>query len=278
MTLKLWLAVAVLVYVAAAGVIFLFQRALLYFPDHLYLAPSEIKTVFPFRELPVATEDGLALTGWYAAAKSRPYTIVFFHGNGDSLRTIAFIANPYLAAGYGFFLAEYRGYSGMPGSPSETGLYADGRAFIEKLISSGIDASKLIFMGYSLGTGVATQMACEFNAAGLLLMAPFLSVAKMAQIRFPVFPASLLTLDRYENFRKVPDLRLPILIAHGGRDGVIPQSQGRRLFELANEPKQFYFAPLKDHTNIFDSDFIAFSLNWLETIGAQSSNSKRPAQ
>ncbi|MCI0598990.1 MAG: alpha/beta fold hydrolase, partial [Beijerinckiaceae bacterium] len=266
MILKLSLVVVVLAYVAALGGIFFFQRALLYFPDHVYIPPAKIKTLYPFQELSVTTEDGLDLTGWYIPAVSKAFTIVFFHGNGDSLRTIAFIANPYVVAGYGFLLAEYRGYSGLPGSPTETGLYADGRAFLNKLIASGIEDKTLILMAHSLGTGVATQMALEFNAGGLLLMAPFLSIPRMAQIRFPVFPAKYLTLDRYENFKKVPNLHLPLLIAHGGRDWVIPPSQGRQLFELANEPKQFHFMPAKDHTGLLDSDFIAASLTWLQAL------------
>jgi len=278
MTLKLCLIVIILAYFAVACGIFVFQRALLYFPDRIYVPPSRITSFYPFQELFVTTEDGLDLIGWYAPAASMPFTIVFFHGNGDGLRTAAFIASPYISAGFGFLLAEYRGYSGLPGSPTEDGLYADGRAFLNKLIASGIQVRNLILMGHSLGAGVATQMACEFNAGGLILLAPFLSIPKMAQIRFPIFPAKYLTLDRYENFKKVPDLHLPLFIAHGGRDRVIPSSQGRQLYKLANEPKQFHFMPAKDHAGLFDSDFFAASLIWLQTIEAPSNDPREFAR
>jgi uncharacterized protein len=77
-------------------------------------------------------------------------------------------------------------------------------------------------------------------------------------------------LDRYENFKKVPNLHMPLLIAHGGRDRVIPPSQGKQLFELANEPKQFHFMPANEHGDLFESDFIATSLRWLDEIAAQT--------
>ena len=54
---------------------------------------------------------------------------------------------PYIDAGYGFLLAEYRGYSGLPGRPTESGLYADGRAFLNKMISSGVKDTSLILLG-----------------------------------------------------------------------------------------------------------------------------------
>lgn len=262
------------IYVAALAGVFIGQRKFLYFPDHVYVSPSKAVPYRGFQELPVRTEDGLDLRGWYAPATSRLFTLVFFHGNGDSLRSVAFVALPYIDAGYGFLLAEYRGYSRLPGRPTESGLYADGRAFLNKMISSGVKDTSLILFGSSLGTGVAVQMASEFHIGGLILMAPFLSIPKLAQRQFPVFPADYLTLDRYENFKKIPGIHAPLLIANGGKDGVIPPSEGRRLFALANEPKQYYFMPENGHNDLFGSVFTAFSLSWLQKLAAQDAASR----
>jgi pimeloyl-ACP methyl ester carboxylesterase len=131
---------------------------------------------------------------------------VFFHGNGDRLASVAGNSAPYIGAGYGFLLVEYRGYSGMPGSPTEQGLYADARANIRKLMEAGVNEDDIILFGHSLGTGVATQMATEFHVRGLILLAPYLSIPNMAQIRFPLFPAEYITKDRFENFKKISTL------------------------------------------------------------------------
>ena len=256
-----------IIYVVALIAMFALQRKILYRPpDHAYMTPQEAHASSVFEELVVTTEDGLNLKGWYAPATTQPLTIVYFHGNGDSLRTVAPIAMLYVSLGYGFLISEYRGYSGMPGTPSETGLYTDARAYLAKLLSLNIPDKNIVLMGYSLGSGVAVQMATEHQPAGLILLAPYLSIPKVAQAKFPIFPVQYLTLDRFDNFKKIANVHTPLLVTNGGQDRVIPHSQGSDLFGLANEPKQFYFSPTGTHINLFDSEFYPISLKWLKAL------------
>ena len=254
------------IYAVALLGIYFFQRNFLYFPSSAYTPPRAAGAPAALEEFKTKTEDGLDLTGWYGRATSKPLTLVFFHGNADSLRTAAFIPSPYLAAGYGFLLTEYRGYSGMPGHPTEDDLYADARAYMKSLIASGVKEDNIVLFAHSLGTGVAVQMAKEFHVRGLILFAPYLSIAKVAQIHFPIFPADYLTKDRYENFGKISDIHMPVLMANGDRDTVIPPSQGKQLFALANEPKQFISVPEAGHNDLFESSLVYASLKWLEQL------------
>jgi uncharacterized protein len=242
-----------------------FQRSFLYFPGRIYVPLSEAHANESFEEISVSTADGLDLKGWYAPATTKPFTFVFFHGNGDSLSTASDAADPYIAAGYGFLIAEYRGYSGLPGKPTEAGLYVDGRAYIDALTARGVKSDDMILFGHSLGTGVATQMAEEFHVGGLILLAPYLSIAKMAQIKFPVFPTGFVVLDRFENFKKMKNIHVPVLIATGAGDQLIPPSQGKQLFDLANEPRQYYSIPNRGHNDIFD-EFAPISMDWTNRL------------
>lgn len=243
-----------------------FQRSFLYFPNHFYVSPDEARAHPSLKELSVTTEDGLQLKGWYAPATSEPLTLVYFHGNADNLKSAAPIAGPYIDAGYGYLIVEYRGYSLMPGSPTEQGLYADGRAFIRKLSEMGVSENKIVLIGHSLGTGVATQMATEFDVRGLMLLTPFLSIAKMAQVRFPFLPADQMTLDRFENWKKLPTLHMPLLVAASGRDFVVPTEQETALFDFGNEPKQLYLSHESGHNNLYENGFLPVSLDWLQRI------------
>jgi hypothetical protein len=245
------LGIAVAMYLLLVVGMFAFQRSFLYFPSHEYVTLADAHANETLRELPVRTADGVDLKGWYAPATSKTFTIVFFHGNGDSLYGDVEVPQPYIAAGYGFLIAEYRGYSGLPGKPSEAGLYADGRAYLYALMAQGVKSENIILMGHSLGTGVAVQLAQEFHVGGLILLAPYLSMVKMAQIAYPFIPARLLVLDRYESEKKIGGVHLPVLIVNGTADEIIPPSQGRRLFELANEPKTFHSLPGRGHNDIF---------------------------
>lgn len=263
--LKRAAALAVIVYALLLGVLYFFQRDLLYFPPSAYKTPQEAKAE-AFREFFIKTEDGLDLKGWFALAAKNPFHVVFFHGNADSLLTLHRLANPYLGAGYGFLLAEYRGYCGFPGHPSEQGFYADARAYIKALIASGVNEDHIILLAHSLGTGVATQMAREFKVGGVILMAPFLSVPKVAQIHYPLFPVQPLVRDRYASDEKVSFIHAPLLIIHGEDDRLVPITQGRGLFELANEPKKFVSLPHRRHSDILD-DAGAITMSWLKEMG-----------
>jgi fermentation-respiration switch protein FrsA (DUF1100 family) len=259
---------AVALYLVSLIIFFVTQRSLLYYPSHTYATLREAQANPAFHEISVRTADGIDLKAWYAPATSKSVTIVFFHGNADSLGTAAQIADPYIAAGYGFLLAEYRGYSGLPGKPTENGLYLDARTYLQGLKALGVTERDIVLYGHSLGTGVAVQMASEFRVGGLMLLAPYLSVPKMAHVSFPFFPSSLLALDRFDNEKKIGGLHMPLLIVNGSRDAVVPDSQGKKLYSLANDPKEFHSLANRGHNDSFD-DFVPLSLDWLQRKGHQ---------
>lgn len=99
MTIKGIIAKIVAIYVVALLGFFLFQRQFLYFPSDTYVSPKTCYAPSAFKEMDIKTEDGLALKSWYAPATTKPFSLVFFHGNGDSLCTAAAIAEPYINAG-----------------------------------------------------------------------------------------------------------------------------------------------------------------------------------
>jgi pimeloyl-ACP methyl ester carboxylesterase len=133
------------------------------------------------------------------------------------------------------------------------------------LAGRGVGSQGVVLFGHSLGTGMAIEMAKDFPVRGVMLLAPYLSMVKMAQLHFPCFPARLVVLDRYENDRKIGELRMPILIGNGARDKVIPPEQGRELFALANEPKEYRSLPDRGHNDGFDV-FAAMSVEWLRQL------------
>lgn len=263
--IKIVVALAIVSYLLLLVAFYLSQRSLLYFPARVYISPVQAHANEAFREITVTTADGLALKAWYAPAVSKTFTIVFFHGNGDSLYGAAQIADPYIAAGYGFLAVEYRGYSGLPGKPSEAGLYSDARACLQYLIARGVHPKQIILYGHSLGTGVAVEMAREFPVGGLMLLAPYLSIPALAQHHYSFLPAKLLVLDHFANEQKIADIDVPLLIVSGAEDQLIPPSHGVKLFSLANAPKEYHSIPGRGHNDAFD-EFTRLSLDWMSRV------------
>ncbi|WP_376098940.1 alpha/beta hydrolase [Roseomonas sp. CCTCC AB2023176] len=202
------------------------QERLIFYPDARPLAvPREAES---FRLERLTTADGVAL-GFLAAppAPGRP-VIVLFHGNAGNAADRVALLRPVTAAGYGLVLAEYRGYGGNPGAPSEAGFLADARAHLDWAAARWPDAP-LILWGESIGTGVATRMAAERPASGLILDAPYTSVAALAARTAPFLPVRLFLRHPFDSLANVAAIRAPVLLLHGEADGVIPVAQGRRM-------------------------------------------------
>lgn len=255
-------AVVLVLYAVLVAVFYAAQRRFLYFPTHTYVPLSEAHANPAFKEISVRTADSIELKSWYAPATSQPFTIVFFHGNADSLYRAAPVADPYIAAGYGFLLTEYRGYSGLAGAPSEAGLYNDARANLNWLLVHGVESRHILLFGQSLGSGVATEMAGEYAVGGLMLLSPYLSIPKVARVHYSFFPANYLALDRFDNEKKIGKIHVPVLIVNGDKDEIIPPAQGRELYSLANQPREFHSLAGRGHNDAFD-EFAPLSIDWV---------------
>ncbi len=245
-----WILTLVLVYVVFIVALSLMQKRLMYFPDATRFVPSEwaLKELEP---LPGKTEDGLTVTSWYRPAQARDkFTVVFFQGNAGHLGYRNYKVRPWLDAGYGVLMVGYRGF-GNPGSPSEEGLYMDGQAAINALHKQGVPDKAMVFYGESMGTGVATQMATEYNAAALILESPYTSVPDVGADRYPMVPVHFLLRDRYDSLDKIKNVHMPLLLLHGELDQVVPIKFGKKLFAAANEPKQAEFVPDAGHNDVY---------------------------
>jgi fermentation-respiration switch protein FrsA (DUF1100 family) len=216
----------------------------------------------------IATADGLDLLAWYHSPPNRTAPlIVLFHGNGGTIEIRAAKARTYISAGFGVLLPEYRGYGGNPGSPSEAGLYADGRAALAFASAQGIAPDHWVLLGESLGTGVAVQMATEQRVAALVLEAPYSSIADVAQSHFPLLPVWWLIRDRFDSAEKIARVAVPLFVIHGERDGTIPVRFGRALFAAASEPKEAMWLPDAGHGVIGKHAVDAAVLDFLKRNG-----------
>jgi len=239
----------VVAYAALVGGLYLFQRQLLYLPDKTRPELLGLEKL-GVREVMLSTEDGLSLLSWYLPARPGRPVIAYFHGNGGHIGYRAQRLLRFAREGYGVLMPEYRGYGGNPGAPSETGFYADGRAALAFLDHEAIAATRLVLYGESLGSGVAVELAVRHEIAGLILEAPFTSVAEVAQCHFPFVPAARLVTDRFDSLSRIGRVRAPILVLHGEGDRVVPVRFGRALLDAAPEPKEGWFAPEAGHEDL----------------------------
>jgi uncharacterized protein len=215
------------------GNLYLFQRSLLYPANPYRPLPAELR-VPELQVVTLRTKDGLDLVGWYGAPRDNRPTIVSFHGNGDFIGGHAALARLLLDHGYGVLLTSYRGYSGNPGAPTEDGLYEDGRAAMDFLEARG---ARIVVHGFSLGSGVAVQLASERQVSGVILEAPFTAAVDVAASAYPFVPVHLLMHDRFDSLAKIGAIGAPVLVTYGTHDEIVPSAQVERLYAAIAGPK-----------------------------------------
>jgi fermentation-respiration switch protein FrsA (DUF1100 family) len=215
--------------------------AILYFGQRffIYAPPPERLTAPPpgYRLIETKTSDGLTLRAAYRPAVEGKQTLLFFHGNGDSLAGANAATRMLTEAGYGAMLVEDRGYGSNPGSPNEQGLYRDGEAAVAWLKGQGIGPERMVIVGNSIGSGPATEMALRHAPAGLILVSGFASLPYVVSDLRPFIPAKLMVRDRYDNEAKLGRIKSPILILQGDADTLVRPENARRLAQAAPKAK-----------------------------------------
>ncbi len=231
------IAVTVGIYLVLMFLAFLFQRQLLYFPDQS--VPGELHlSKMDFPEVVVrSSPDGDLRSLWRAAKSKDDPIILFFHGNAGSHYQRVPIYQALAERGAGILAAGYPGYGGNAGKPSENALYAAAQANYDWLLEQNIAPKRIVIAGESLGSGVATQLAAQNDAAGLILIAAYTGIDDMAQRQFPIFPAKLLIKDKYRSIDRIDEINMPLVWIHGTADELIPYTMGEKLFDAAKKPK-----------------------------------------
>lgn len=199
------------------------QRALIYHPDPADVGPVSAR-VATGEDVVLRTEDGLALDAWllHPTEAGSGAAVLYLPGNGGNRLSRLEVGQEIARRGFTVLLLDYRGYGGNPGAPSEKGLARDARAAAAFLRDRGFVGARTLYVGESIGTGVAAQLAVTDPPAGLLLRSPFPSLAELASthVRFP--PATLLLREGYRSADALRDSDVPVLVLNGTADEVVP--------------------------------------------------------
>ncbi|HZV06460.1 MAG TPA: alpha/beta hydrolase [Gemmataceae bacterium] len=245
-------------YVAILVVLLLLEDQFLYGPRHVELGkpPPGVEV----ENIELISRRGDHIHAWWSKAKTwRPEqgAVLLCHGNGGNLSHRGRVLMHWIKEiGVAVLIFDYPGYGRSSGVPSEDGCYAAGEAAYDWLCeTAGVPAKRIILYGGSLGAGIATELASHRPHRALVLVASFTSFPDMAQTRFPWLPGRWLVRNRFDNIDKIANCHGPVFIAHSPQDGLIPFSQGERLFEAAPEPKRFLSMPNYHHNDLPTVDF-----------------------
>ena len=258
--------------VLAGCFVFLLVWAMLFETQLVYPAPrggNSVAVDYGAEDVSIRSADGTGLHAWYFDQADANNTLVFFHGNAESVETSGpWIGGLAASLNARVLILDYRGYGKSEGRPYERGIVQDGIAAVEWLSQrTGKPASQFIYLGRSLGGGVAIQVARTHPPGAFILVSNFSSMVDVAAHAFPWLPVRSLMRNRYESAPALAEMDIPLLQIHGERDGIIPIELGRRLFDVAPcANKHFLIAKGRGHNDLLLEDYLPEMLGFMDSL------------
>lgn len=187
-------------------------------------------------------------------------SIVYFHGNGETVGDYDEIAPLYLEAGLNILVAGYRGYGWSTGEPSVTGLYRDSAIVLDTFINyceaHGF-CDDIFVMGRSLGSAASIDIAywTPEKIKGIIIDSGFANSLPLAlRLGYDVASAGIKEEDCFNNLNKIQEITTPTLILHGAEDQLIPLHEAVKLqAESGAKTKQLFVVPGADHNSLISN-------------------------
>ena len=248
---------AVVVYFLLLGILWARQERIVFQPPTV-LRGARFDVAHGVRHVSYRAADDVELFGYLVGDETRAERLLIaFHGNADLAHNlIAWAATATQTASVAVLLPELRGYGGLLGRPTYLGAASDARGaarFVTDVLQ--IPLERCAYFGHSLGSAIATELAAESRPAALLLQSPFSSARAMARrMALPGLTLfwPLVSRVHYDTLERVASLPIPVSVAHGLRDLIVPARMGREIYEAAAVKGELLLVRGAGHNDVAD--------------------------
>jgi hypothetical protein len=247
---------------------YLRQPHMIFFPisEH-YQTPADWG--LEYEDVTLTTADGVQLHGWYIPKRESEQVLLFFHGNAGNISHRRDSIQLFHQLGLNVLIIDYRGFGKSEGRPSEQGLYKDAAAAWRYLTEvKGFDPDDVVIFGRSLGGAVAAELAARVEARGLILESTMSSARDFARAVFKILSRLVVLRYEFNTAQLITDVHYPVLVLHSPEDEIMPFHLGRKVYDLANQPKHFV-RMRGDHNNGFllsQPEYQQELDRWLKTL------------
>lgn len=233
------LAVVLGTYLVLVPLIYFFQDTIAYQtstffqPRGISEAEAQALTAADVEAIDLATADGARLRGWlvHNSQAARAPLVIFFDGSGSVTSDML----PYVRQldGWSVALVNYRGFAPSTGTPSQANAFADATQLYDTLARRpDIDPDRIVPMGYSLGSSVATYLAAERPVAATVLVSPFDAITLIGFKPDGLYAPLGGIMHRYfDSMARAPNIKTPLLTLVGAADPVVAPARSQALVD-----------------------------------------------
>jgi hypothetical protein len=187
-----------------------------------------------FKEVNLKATDNSTINALHFKVENPKGVLLYFHGNKGSLKRWGEIVSPYTDYNYDVFVIDYRGYGKSNGKRSEKAMYNDALIAYHHLKKS-FKESNIVVYGRSMGATFATFVASQQKPKQLILEAPFYSLIRTVNNKFPFLPYKMLLKYKFKTSDLISEVVSPTTIFHGVDDDLISIESSKELYDLSNK-------------------------------------------
>lgn len=206
----------------------------------------------------IEVEEGIKINcGFWVTSKEAP-SILYFHGNGETVTSQDLIAPFYNQRGINLFVADYRGYGSSGGKPTISNMLDDAHTIfkgLKEIIGKEDFRRSLFLMGRSLGSIPAIELAFNYQEeiCGLIIESGTANNFRQLWSHLGLGEEETILGEEslFLNKVKVRQVNTPSLIIHGEADELISVEEGKELYRnSAAKDKRILIIPGAGHNDI----------------------------
>lgn len=232
-------------------IVFFYQEKIIFHPEKLKENYS-FNFKNDFEEITIHTKDHKKLNSVLFKIQNPKGIIFYLHGNGGSIDGWGEVAEVYNNMNYDVFMLDYRGYGKSEDKiNSKDQLFSDVELAYDE-VEKRYPENKIIILGYSVGTGLASKLASQKNAKLLILQAPYFSMEDEMDQKFSFLPKFLLKYN-FETNQYLKTVKSPIIIFHGDKDEIINYKASLKLKNNFKKGDRLIILKDQNHNGITDN-------------------------
>lgn len=242
----------VALYIGVCLYFYAIQNKILFKPDVL-AQDHQYSYTFDFEEREFEVEEGIRIHAIHAKAPDSAKGLVFFcHGNARSNETNPTVFNIFLEQGYDVIYPDYRGFGKSNGELQDEGDMIGDFLTIYSRMKREYEENKIIVVGYSMGSGVAAQVAAANDPKSLMIWTPYYSMVDMKDNSYPFLPSFMLRYPLRTDLA-LPKVEEPITIFYARNDEILPIDRSLKLTKLLKETDEYFILENQGHNHVYNN-------------------------